>query len=275
MDVLYALDMMGLPVSIPSLSDAALCALVRAAAGERATVGEGCGWLADADRSDDELLLPPQRSFCKSLIVTRWRDALVQVETRFVGIALDGERGVQRLLMRRCREESAAARAAALDATPLRRLRRHAAAHLVGLVRSALIAPAPEEFKVALPKTALYGWCTSSRRGSVHGCSGGADEQQHYLVCPRPGVVRVVVLCYPIEAPCMGRLLFGLSAGGTLRLRVLLVLDLSVFAFDARRNGATASARQLLLARLNEFRRWHSLIRELGLRPEEWREAGV
>lgn len=55
----------------------------------------------------------------------------------------------------------------------------------------------------------------------------------------------------------MERPLLTLNAGGTLRLRVLLVLDVQLFASDARRVDAT----QFFLARPKALRLRHGTLR--------------
>lgn len=138
-------------------------------------------------------------------------------------------------------------------------------------IHVAMMCDAPEELNVSLLRTSLCGWCTAARlglpvRGCLFGCAGGVDEQSHYLLCVRGEVVRVVALCYPRDERCMEWLLLGLARGGTWRLRVRLVFDLLLHAFDARRHGAQSGARQLVLARLKELRRRHTAIRTLELR---------
>lgn len=135
----------------------------------------------------------------------------------------------------------------------------------------AMISFVPEELGVSLLKTALYGWCVESRFGRhrrpcLYGCSGGGIRELQYLVCSGEEVVRAVVLTYSLVAPCMERLLLVLRRDGTLRLRILLVFDSLLFAFDARRHGSFATTRKLVLTRLKELRRCHLVVRELILR---------
>lgn len=273
-DVLHSLGELGFGVAAPRLQDLALATLARAAHAEQAAVRDGCGWLEAAGASDDAIFVPAKRSFCAGLIVYGWRHALSSVLERFAAAVLDCERGLQRALMRRFREEGAAMRRQALEMTWDRRMQRWGeieASVLVGCVRSAMICTIPEELRVSRFKSPLYG-CTAARfclprRGRLYGCRQGADEQAHYLVCTRAEVVRAVLLDCSLAGQCMGRLLRGLRVDSILRLRrILLVLDTLLFAFDARRVGSVATARQLVLARLKELRRRHHDIRAIELR---------
>lgn len=189
MDVMESLAELGFGVAVPRLRDLAAATLARAAHSERGTVGEGCGWLAEAGRSDDALLLPPQRVFCENLIVLRCRRALFEIAGRLPAATLDAGRSLQRALLRSFCEDCAGGRRVALATTLMHRLRRWSLDRFDVLgerVRSAMIGAIPEELRVSLLKTALYGWCTAARfglprRGCLYGCTGGADEQSHYL----------------------------------------------------------------------------------------------
>lgn len=74
------------------------------------------------------------------------------------------------------------------------------------------------------------------------------------------------MLDYSLAALCMERLLRGVGGDNALRLRVLRVFVFSPFAYDMRRVGSPASARQLVLARSAELRRRHPVIRAQELR---------
>lgn len=250
------------------------CTAVHVASSERDALAEAARWLEEAARSDDCILAPRQREFLRCFVVNRWSSALAEVARKFAAMTLDHGRLLQRTLLRRCREEQAHSRSCALDVTLRRRLQNwgaERAERLVGVVRSAMIASVPKKLRASFLKAVVYGWCTAApfgppRRRCLYRCPGGADEQLHYLVCPLAEVVRAVVLDYSLAAPCMERLLLGLAGGDILRLRILLVLDLLLFAYDARRVGSLASTRQLVLARLKELRRRHPIIRERVLR---------
>lgn len=262
MDVMESLMELGFGVAVPRLGDLATASPARAAHSERGTVEEGCRWLAEAGTSDDALLVPPQRLFCSKLVVLRWRRALADIAVDRMAGGGHAGRGLHRTLLRRLFCDRLEERRAALETTLRRRLARWSLGHVEALgegIRSAMISATPEELRVSLLKTVLYGWCTASRfglpgRGCLYDCGGGADEQSHYLVCSRAEVVRAVVL------------LHALRGDDILRLRILLVFDCLLFAFDARRIGSPASARQLVLALLKELRRRHPGIRDLGLR---------
>lgn len=152
-DVVHSLDELGFGIIAPPVQDLAFATLARAAHSERETVRDGCAWLDVAGLSDDALLLPEKRAFCAGLIVYPWRQVSVTVSERFVAVALDGARGLQRVLMRSLRAEGVDERRAALAATLMRRMQRWDAEHaeeLVECIRSAMIGTIPEELRVSL-----------------------------------------------------------------------------------------------------------------------------
>lgn len=169
------------------------------------------------------------------------------------------------------------ARRRELDTVLLRRMRRWDAdtpEALMGALFSFVKIKPPPELVCTILRTALYGWCTSSRfRSGQNGCllhcgAAESDCQTHYVRCPRwqawaTNLLRVgeIVLHGTTSA-----LLRSHAMPLSVSLRVSAALDFALFAVDKARHGATENPDMLMSSRLQEMVRRHSARRAVVVR---------
>jgi len=120
-------------------------------------------------------------------------------------------------------------------------------------------------------RTLCYAWCTTSRFNNTllecRFCDGPEqDKQQHYLACPvfRTWLGDRLHLADQASDEQMHEwLLSMLGCHVEQATRGVVVIDVVLNAYDARRNGSSAGARTLLDARLKELRRRHPAVRRM------------
>lgn len=129
------------------------------------------------------------------------------------------------------------------------------------------------ELSVAVLRTWLYAWCTSSRfNRPIEPCRlcrlPEGDRQSHYLVCDvvrRWMSDRLRLADLPPE-PVAGRIFLRAAiAGREGSLKVAVALDAIIFAVDSIRHGAMTHPTSVLDARLKEMRRRCPAVRRISL----------
>ena len=106
-------------------------------------------------------------------------------------------------------------------------------------------------------------WNTTSRfhqplGACVFGCEAPADDRLlHYLCCPAVARQALRILCIDTRPFYPDPLfpLFALLASPAQRSAIALYIDAVLFAFNSKRNGATATAGHVFAARVRDIRR--------------------
>lgn len=141
---------------------------------------------------------------------------------------------------------------------------------LVALRKFARVPPPPPSDLVAsVCRTALNGWCTTSRfQAEIENCRfcglARSNAQPHYLSCAvmrRWLQERLGCHAQPSDEESTAWMLLAIGDDSHRAMRMAAALDCALYAFDARRSGSAASARQLLDARLKELCRRNMRVR--------------
>ncbi len=128
---------------------------------------------------------------------------------------------------------------------------------------TAISSRLPSSLKLSLIRTVCNAWNTTSRfhqpvGACVFGCDAPADDRLlHFLCCPavaRQALRLLGIVSGPL-APAPLFPLFALMASPAQRSAIALYIDATLFTFNAKRNGAYASAGHVFAARVKDIRR--------------------
>ncbi len=121
----------------------------------------------------------------------------------------------------------------------------------------------PSPLCLAVLRTVCNAWNTSSRfhqpvGACIFGCEGPADDRLvHYLCCPAIAApaLRLLSLDASTLVPTPLLSLFALLADPAQRSAAALYVDAALFAFNSKKNGASATAGHVFAARVRDMRR--------------------
>ncbi len=266
-DILHALVPLGLPAGLVDIQMLATAAKLRLVASS-ATFWEAVNTIDSALASDDALMVMPLFGWYSTGIIGTLR------RTWHAHHLLDGVSSIlrkpdathlQRDIYRALMKPTGAQKAWAV-------LRRRVAywqfseadARLVfSTLCTVLASRLPSPLRLAVLRSLCNAWNTSSRYhrpvgACIFGCDCPADDRMvHYLCCPAVAApaLRLLSIDASTLAPMPLRTLFALLASPAQRSAAALYLDATLFAFNSKKNGATASAGHVFAARVRDMRR--------------------
>jgi hypothetical protein len=264
-DLLHSFVALGLPAGLADIQVLATAAKLRLVASS-SSFWEAAGAIDAALDSDDALMVPPLRPWYESGIVATLR------RTWRLHHLLDGVSSILRKpaadqLQKRLVLALAKPAGTFKAMTVLRRrvqywkLSMPEAALVLSTLCSVLASRLPAPLKLAILRTVCNAWNTTSRfhqplGACVFGCEAPADDRVlHYLCCPAVARQALRILCidtrpfYP--APLVP--LFDLLASPAQRSATALYIDATLYAFNAKRFGAPASAGHIFAARVKDL----------------------
>jgi hypothetical protein len=266
-DILHALVPLGLPAGLVDIQMLATAAKLRLVASS-ATFWEAVNTIDSALASDDALMVMPLFGWYSTGIIGTLR------RTWHAHHLLDGVSSIlrkpdathlQRDIYRALMKPTGAQKAWAV-------LRRRVAywqfseadARLVfSTLCTVLASRLPSPLRLAVLRSVCNAWNTSSRYhqpvgACIFGCDSPADDRMvHYLCCPALAVQSFRLLSLDASTLAAKPLLslVTLLASPAQRSVAALYFDAALFAFNAKKNGAAASAGHVFAARIRDMRR--------------------
>jgi exonuclease III len=266
-EVLHALVALGLPAGLADIQVLATAAKLRLVASS-ATFWETARSIDIALDSDDVLMVPPLRSWYSTGIIATLKRTW-QTHHQMDGVASilrkPDSGNLQKRIYLALMHSSSIAKAKIV-------LRRRICYWKLSVTETnltfatlctVLASRLPSPLKMSILRTICNAWNTTSRfhqplSACMFGCGAPADDRLlHYLCCPAVArqALRLLRLDSSLLAPSPLYALFALLATPDKRSAAALYIDATLFAFNAKRNGAVASAGHVFAARINDIRR--------------------